>query len=270
MSLEISYQTHGRTGNNIFQYLACKIIGYIFGHTYNPTVDRSKGDWVILTDNIFNALSKSNNPLEDEAFKDLRSKNIWCNGYFQKSSLFVKWRKRLIEDVLSTTDMMRDFTGNLKSIKDFMNVTNEYNFNDRDVVMSIRLDDFENPMSKTTDIISPEFYLSIIKSLDFDRLFIVIDKIRHVWETAYLRHFDQFNPIIISGTMEHDSSVMRSAPRLIHSNSSLCWINSFLSEKKERYIPITNFYLEQDLSDIDENDKIYFINPLSHMALKML
>ena len=41
---------------------------------------------------------------------------------------------------------------------------------------------------------------------------------------------------------------------LIHSNSSLCWIISFLSNKTKRIIPSTNMYKNQLLYKIQEQD----------------
>ena len=57
---------------------------------------------------------------------------------------------------------------------------------------------------------------------------------------------------------------MRDCKRLIHSNSTLCWIISFLSDKKERYIPKTCFNINQTLDKIGDGDKIYYVQPLDH------
>ncbi len=271
MTLKIAYKANGRTGNNLFQYFTCKILGYIFGHQYEENPNRNIGEWITLTDDIFAALSVAINPEEDPTFKDLRMKNIWCDGYFQNSSLFVKWRSKLLEDIEHSHDKLPDANCGTRSIYDFMRVNHNYNFTNRDLIISLRLDDFYQAPCPTSDIIPPEFYISLLNDLDFDKLYIIVDRIRHSWEHAYLRRFDKWMPTIISGSLEHDAAVMRSAPRLIHSNSTLCWLSSFMSNKKERYIPRTNFYKMQKLGLIDElTDKIFDIKPLPHKDVHLL
>jgi len=263
MSLKVAYKPNGRTGNNLFQYLTCKIIGYMFGHEYSVSCPE---DFYKMDDEIFMKLLA-----EEQQTEELRTKNIWCDGFFQNSSFFVKWRARLLEDLEKSKDYLPDNNCGLRSIKDFMRTSHEYNFTNRDVVISLRLDDFYQAPRETSDIIPPDFYTSLLKTMDFDRLYIVVDKPRHSWEHAYLRHFDQWNPTIISGTLEHDASVMRSARRLIHSNSTLCWLSSFMSHKTERHIPNTHFYKMQQLGIInEETDKIYDVQPLTHKEVHSL
>ena len=63
----------------------------------------------------------------------------------------------------------------------------------------------------------------------------------------------------------HDCALMRDCSILLHSNSTLCWIMSFLSETKmQRYIPKTNFYKSQSLDKIENMDMLTDIAPLSH------
>ena len=62
---------------------------------------------------------------------------------------------------------------------------------------------------------------------------------------------------MVSEDLETDFALMRDCPILIHSNSTLCWMASFLSEKKtKRYIPKTNYYINQSLNKIEENDTL--------------
>ncbi len=268
MTLKVAYKANGRTGNNLFQYFTCKVLGYIFGHEY-INLQSSPDSWFTINDDVFAQITNSSDPVEE--FPELAKKNIWCDGFFQNSSLFVKWRSRLLEDLETSRDILPDTNCGMRSIRDFMRFSHEYNFTDRDLVISLRLDDFYQAPRETSDIIPPDFYLSLIEKMDFDRLYIIVDKPRHSWEHAYLRRFSAYNPIIISGSLEHDAAVMRSARRLIHSNSTLCWLSSFMSHKTERHIRRTNFYKMQRLGVInEETDKIYDVSPLTHQQVHAL
>ncbi len=271
MTFYISYKPNGRTGNNLFQYFACKIIGYIFGHDYKHDMIFNNGEYITLTDEHFAEISRYDDPINEQQFNYLKTKHILCDGYFQNSALFIKWRKTLLMDLLKSKDILHDNNCGTRSISDFMKTCHTYNFTNDDIAISLRLDDFYQAPCKTSDIIPPDFYTSLLHNMQFNRLFIIVDKPRHSWEHAYLSRFNKWNPILISGSLEHDAAVMRSVPRLIHSNSTLCWLSSFMSNKISRHIPRTNFYKMQKLGIIDEvTDIIYNVNPLPHEEVHKL
>ena len=73
------------------------------------------------------------------------------------------------------------------------------------------------------------------------------------------------------GSVEHDSALIRAAPRLIHSNSTLCCFNSYLSNKIQRFIPDTEFYPGQKLGIINPiTDISTKIKPMTHMEVLAL
>ena len=141
----------------------------------------------------------------------------------------------------------------------------------RDLCMSLRLDDFmHNPWHPKSDIPYPSYYIDILTELEgtFDRLYIICDTIRHEWERKYLENFRPWNPILLQASFAHDCCLLRTAPRLIHSNSSLCWVMSFLSQElKERYIPNTRFYEAQTLEKIEESDRLFYPGTMEHEEL---
>jgi hypothetical protein len=137
--------------------------------------------------------------------------------------------------------------------------------NENDVVMSLRLDDFIHTDEANSDILPLEYYSNILdkEMAKGGRLFIVSDKIRLDWEKEYVEYFQKWNPIMVSDELETDFALMRDCPILIHSNSTLCWMASFLSEKKtKRYIPNTHFYVNQSLNKINENDSLIEVTPM--------
>ena len=97
------------------------------------------------------------------------------------------------------------------------------------------------------------------------KLYIVCDTIRHDWERRYIEFFQKWDPIILQEDLMHDCAVMRDCAVLLHSNSTLCWLLSFLSEtKRKRYIVNTHFYGGQSLLKIADSDILTDVAPLSH------
>jgi hypothetical protein len=69
-----------------------------------------------------------------------------------------------------------------------------------------------------------------------------------------------------------DFALMRDCPALIHSNSSLCWIASFLSNKTDkcRFIPVTGTYSSQHLEEISSTDVVVRVQPMEHKEVYAL
>jgi hypothetical protein len=192
----------------------------------------------------------------------------------------VKHRNLILDIInnLGPNEKMPDNNCNMRSLSKFMNVPSPIYFNESDVVLSLRLDDFYKPDAADgkSMVIPYMFYCDLLRTLDFDRLYIITDKIRHKWEQKYLDAFAEFEPILlIGGSLEQDSAIMREATRLIHSNSTLCWMNSFLTPtfrpKKERHI------IQLEDSDINrmgiidpETDILHRVNPMTHLEIDEL
>jgi hypothetical protein len=250
-----------RTGNILFQYLFAKRISIEFGHKYIPIeeIDNRDDIFIIYESNVNDVIEKK---------IDISNKNIICDGFFQKSEYYIPYREQLLDIIYTTEEYWIDGK-NKKYIKDFVNMPSSICLDNNSIVMHLRLDDFILYGCKTTDIIDPDYYLNILKKLDFGQLYIVCDKIRHKWEENYLKLFNKFNPIMIQGTLLEDVAIMRDCPNLIHSNSTLCWFISFISKTKQmRFIPDTNFYEHQKLKHIEKYDIYTEINPLTHQYLK--
>jgi hypothetical protein len=257
----------GRTGNLIFEYMLCKLIEIKFErHKYIPFDDIiiTNDEFIITDDNIDEILSYSSNYF---VFIILQNKNIICNGYFQKSKFFTENRLALLEKMRDSTEDYWILNDHKYYITDFFKETPRYLVTEKDVVISLRLDDFIQYPRPTSDIIPPNYYLDILNQLEFNRLYIVCDKLRHDWEYRYLEFFRKWNPTFVIGdTLLKDGALMRDCPTLIHSNSTFSWLMSFFSQNpdKKRYIPCTNQYVVQKLEYIDNTDIVYHIKPLTH------
>ena len=276
----VTFFVEGRTGNNLFQYLACKVIQKKYGHTYVPIGEieninnmlmQSKfgGNYYpsyLLENFIIVYENDMENVLTGE-IENLNKKNIVIFGWFQKSDFYLPYRDYLITTLKNSDEYWLDSGDSKKkrNIKDFFQIKHKQVLGDNDVVISLRLDDFFHWGNEKSDILPPEYYFDILeKEMEKGgRLFIVSDKIKLDWEKRYVECFKKWNPIMVNEELESDFALIRDCPILIHSNSTLCWISSFFSEKKtKRYIPKTYFYINQSLNKINENDTLIEVKPM--------
>jgi hypothetical protein len=94
----VSFDTsEGRFGNQLFRYLTCKLFTLYFGHEYICQNNFPKDDYIIVNEDNIELIFKNN---------DFKDKNILCQGYFQKSELFIKDRKKLIDLVYNNNDYL--------------------------------------------------------------------------------------------------------------------------------------------------------------------
>jgi hypothetical protein len=254
----------GRTGNLIFPYMLCKLIEIKVGNKYVPySPEFEKEDHLLITDD------------NDENIEILpKNKNIILNGYFQKSRFFINDRIELINRIRGSIEDYWILENKKYYINDFFKESPRYNPTIKDIVISLRLDDFIQYPCPTSDIIPPQYYLDILENAIFDNLYIICDKIKHSWEYKYMEFFVKWNPIYVIGdTIWKDGALMRDCPIFIHSNSTFAWLMSFFSQNphKKRYIPCTNMYKSQKLEIINlETDIIQEIKPLTHQQVHEL
>ena len=267
-----------RTGNILFQYLMCKLISLLYNHKYIPIEE-------------FNAMHLENVlTLHEENAKSIVVtesntrepilQHIRCDGFFQQSQYYIPYRNELLQLLHNNADdYWISYNGSREVIEMFLYRTTTttaaaYQWKSNDIFVSLRLDDFIQLPRETSDIIPPQYYLDIIeremaKNTDAvcsPQLYIICDTLRHPWEHKYMEFFNKWSPIRIQQSVIEDCHVMRDCPILIHSNSTLCWFMSFLSQNpnKVRYIPQTHFYGGQSLAAIDNTDSIQSVSPLPH------
>jgi predicted RNA-binding protein len=236
--------------------------------------------FVTFIQNIPNLDTNRTNDIEylsEMVSKYLTSNHIVLSGYFQKSEYFIPYRHQLIRTILNETNPDYWVSNDNRIYVNTLLGSSKHsidNLKSDDIVINLRLDDFIQMPNPRSDILPPQFYLDILTTLLHKntkqytgKIYIVCDRIRYDWEHRYLRFFDKFNPILIQNTIEHDIALMRDAPVLIHSNSTLCWVSSFFSrlEEKRRYIPKTFHYSSQSLNEIDnERDLLFLVKTLEH------
>jgi len=266
-----------RTGNILFQYLMCKLITHLYGHSYIPIEEFNalQLETVVVHEN------NAEDAVVHKNIENMECQHVRCDGFFQKSEYYVPYRKELIELLMaSKEDYWISYDGSIQTICEFLNrpegSPSPFVWNANDIFVSLRLDDFIQLPRERSDIIPPSYYLTIIekemtKRMNSEtdqppKLYIVCDNLRHNWEHKYLEFFNKWTPVKITQSVLEDCHVLRDCPFLIHSNSTLCWFMSFLSQtpSKMRYIPKTGFYGGQNLDKIDTNDNVQNITTLSH------
>lgn len=250
-----------RTGNKLIQYLTCKLIGHLFGHRYMAAFAE---DSVTVSEEDFGRI------LAERPYY-LSFVNIRIKGLFQKSEWLVPFRQVLLDLVYDPFNLDSWVTDDrVVFVKDLVSdVPLVVEVEPDTLFMSVRLDDFMHyPWHATSDIPYPSFYTDLLGKLSFSKLYIICDTVRHDWEREYLSAFAPWNPVLLQESFEHDCCLMRTCARLIHSNSTLCWVMSFLSRGvKERYIPNTQHYRAQCLEAIDPGDKVFYPRTMTHEEL---
>ena len=255
----ITFKVDGRFGNNLFQYLFCKIFTIKFGHVYIPENEFFQDSIIVNDENAESILKMT----------DLSNRHIYCKGYFQKSEFFIEYKKEFMDLIYDKNNSEYWVSGQNNTkiyVYDYLNGENPVKLNPEDVVISLRLDDFIQLPCKTSDILPPQYYLDILEKMKMEnkKVYIVCDRIKYDWERKYVEFFNRWNPILLQNTLIQDIAFMRECNILLHSNSTLCWITSFLSNKTIRYIPKTNFYVSQSLDKIDNMDALINVRPLDH------
>jgi len=254
----VTFKLNGRTGNIMIGYLFAKVVSLTFGHLYIPyeEIPNQENVFVINESNAREVLTMK---------PELSQMNIICDGYFQQSDYYTPIRETLLEIVYNTNDYWFSYTGRKEYMKDFLECGHSLNIGENDLVVSLRLDDFIQLPCPKSDILPPQYYLDVLENIHFDKLYIVCDAIRHTWEQKYIEHFSKWKPVLLQESVMHDCGLMRDCHTLVHSNSTLCWMMSFLSKtKKLRIMPDREFYPTQSLGKIEERDTFIKTSTLSH------
>lgn len=252
----------GRSGNNIFQYLAAEVIKHIYNF-----------DIVRLMPHIYGSLTEIDDIRYTQITSDYLSNphmvfssdnDIILNGFFQKSNILLHLRPILLKFI---NNINKSPINDKYNISDFnRNVTSHsINLDDDTLIIHFRLDDFYHS-NNPPNIFDMVELSRMIDTIKFKKLYIVCDKINHNWEKKYIQYFiDKYNGIHLVGSLFDDFNLLKMAKRLVTSPSTFCWIAAYLGNATEVYIPYSDFYKEhQVLKECHENCSIYYDIPFSH------
>ena len=232
----------GRFANNLFQYFAAQIIKKIFRCREVKYVSTPPLHCYIINDENFKKIIHSYVNLQDKNSYLLPKnfgihKDIHMNGFFQRSEIF-EYLRDYIKEVYTIEN--KDFINDKYRICD--TISNIPALGDsKDLIVHIRLDDFIH-QGYNSQIFNPLQIKNIIKSISYDKLYIVCDKLRYDWEREYMNFFNDLNPIHVSSTLIEDFSHMKSANKILISASTLSWIATYLGDANEVHIPYNSYH----------------------------
>lgn len=249
--MKISYKVSGRFGNNLFQYIAMKVVqnelskkDTFIEYVYNTPLENA---FVVSDENFFDIL-------KDVSL--LVNRNVYLDGYFQFDEHIIK-NKGYINATINSY--------NNENINDNIKVSylsnklrdNNYDFKD-EYVLHLRLDDFIGDRI----VMRPDMYIDVISSLKYvSQLIIVVDKLKHTWENEYVRMIHEYATKVknMYVTISSDEDMFRDfcklyyAPNLISSNSTFSYLAGLLGTHKYTWCPVNTIYSHQHISKFDEN-----------------
>ncbi len=238
----ITFFLEGRFANNLFQYLATKILqhflpyhSYSFNEQSNFATLFENQTFILLQDLEQNKINPSS-----------INYNIQLRGFFQ-NSLFLLHYFPLIKNILHINNyenINKEHTVSslVKSIQSFRYITEE-NFND--LFIHIRLDDFSHQKNNSR-VIHYNSYLNLIKDLPFTNIVIIRDLAKTDWERKYLKIFEEElakinkNVSYKECNMLEDFSKMVNCANLICSNSSYSWLAALIGIENKKLIYLPN------------------------------
>jgi hypothetical protein len=214
----------GRFGNNLFQYVFARLLATKNGLKlvtewnrpdmlqFTPNPDGRICTQMVRLDDQHGAYKTNLNWLRD----DFKNVHVELKGYFQHPTFY---------------DDEKDL---VKSWILFPALAEEH---DKDVVMHLRLDDYE--VTGRRPIIDQTWYADVLEKTT-GRVFVVVEKPKAKWEDEYLNKLQGMiahrAPEFILGTSAHnDFHFIRSFGTIISSNSSFSWWAAWLSKATKIY-----------------------------------
>jgi hypothetical protein len=246
--------SHWQTGNSTIQLAVAALIMDIYGfdtikkmyHGYLANIQMrvfTDANWDATSDFMLQG---------DDPFYFRETDNLILQGYFQNSNPLVSQRAKIL-GLFADSRLHFPISQSGATIKDLLEAPAPLQLRDTDIVLHIRLGDYRAARL----VADPAPQLAILRAVKPPRLIIVCQKPKTDAERNYLRLFEEFQPIFQHGTELEDFATLRSAKRIILTNSSFSWSAAWLGNANERWIPEPTF---NELGRISETDHMYKVN----------
>lgn len=245
----------GRFANQMFAYLAAKIISHLYGHEILDT--RPEGPAVILTDWMW--IDFENKFLQDNTYRDPAFQgNIAFYGYFQRSRILNHFRDYLKGLFVPGNNEIIAWSPEYRAHQIIPDESTR-TFASDELVIHLRLDDF----IRQGEAAHPRVYLEQAKKLAAERhiskYIIICEPTRSDVEVAYLDHFKELEPEIISTTRLDDFKALQNAKLMICSNSTYAWLAAFFGNAERLLIAKETIHSAPYLAEIGSNSEIFTI-----------
>jgi hypothetical protein len=243
--------SHWQAGNTAIQLAVAAILMDTYGFDtiekisegYTPTIQQR-----VFTDANWDAMSEFILRGEDP-FSFRETDDLILQGYFQNSEALVSHCDR-IHRLFKYPLLHIPISQSGATIHDLMEAPAPLELRDTDVVMHIRLGDYRT----AERVANPAPQLAILRAVKPPRLIIVCQEPKTDAERNYLKFFEEFRPIVHHGTELQDFATLRSAKRILVTNSTFSWAAAWLGSASERWIPEPTF---NELGRISETDHLY-------------
>lgn len=252
---------NGQFCNNLFQYFAAEIVKKLYGYDeVKPTIVINLEFNTVISDEAFKKICEFDE--RGELYPIDTSKNILMNGYFQRSEIFKKYREYL-KPLFNINNP--NYISNRTCISNILKYQTKHTISptENDLVMHIRLSDFYDKVHNTSQLYDPDQLKDIIKTITYDKLYIVSTSPNQSWEKEYLSYFDNLNPIYINGNAGDDFDFLLKSNKILTSASTYSWMGAYLGNASEVYIPYNTFHggyesINQSLADFSDNCKVFY------------
>lgn len=252
--MKISYGIYGRFGNNLFQYLATKLIQHklsLIGRNVEYVYNLNLNHAFILTDDNYLYVLDNIHVIPND-------KDIYLSGYFQFDK-HIRENKEYILSLVNETNTEKinvddDISTFAKKIKSY---TRE--FKNDEVVAHIRLDDF----LPNKVCMNYTHYFDVIHQFpdQIKKIIIVIDKCKEKWELEYLNmvYLCALTKKLIVQIESGDEAFedfckLFYSKNLLSSNSSFSYLAGLLGNHTLSWCPNNkNRYPHQKIEQFDEN-----------------
>jgi hypothetical protein len=234
----------GRLGNAIFRFLASTLFCILYKAERMYNID---GYAQAFDDCRF--IEWSNSILNSNIIPNIDcNASLIFNGYYQHDKIFLKYKKEIINWIITHpteclyTDGNRDnitiYNYNMMSFKSLNLIVNPHHLKLYDIVVHLRLEDFIN----NNEVIHPESIKNLLDKINNKKICFVINKTKTELEDKYIDYFKQFYEITVeSNSIIEDYHIMKNAKILICSCSTLSWAAAFFSDKVQCvYFPNCN------------------------------
>jgi len=229
----------GRLGNQMFEYAFGRIIAEHFNYkfTHNLQIPELSENFK-LPDSLggkeihdpvqnVNGIITYSSDLLDSILNDTRERKIICNGYFQNYNYYKNYKHKL---------------------KKWFYINNkEFDFSNC-IAVHIRKGDFKNHSHFD---VPDNYFLDIIKSESFDKIFLASDEPSHNIVQKILTDYKD-KAILVEDTPFNTLKQFACFKKLILSFGTFSWWMGFLSDASRIYLPNKFFPNNIDLRVTDE------------------
>ncbi len=231
---------------------AC-VFRIVFGHELVPYSSMCTNAYEIHdNDPLFEAMkycilnnTDYKNSLQSHPFA---KRDIFLNGFFQQSDLFIVLRKEILTFFTSENN---DKINIKLRVCDLVNAKGLSKPDE--IVVHVRLDDYQEETK--SHILHPKMYLDVLRK-EKKPVRIVCQKVKAYSEKVYISLFEEAAAISQSESILEDFATLRDATYLFSSNSTFSWCAAFLGNHTKRFFPKIDSWENQDLQPIESTDEL--------------